>query len=81
MAHVVEDRTQETLMPIIKENVKAGSEIFTDEFRSYSRLSNDVNYTHRTVCSAIKFRKNSYFACVSPVYLIMFSPALCEFHD
>ena len=49
MTHVIKDRTHETLMPIIKENVRSGSEVHTDEFRSYSRLSHDANYTHKTV--------------------------------
>lgn len=54
MTHVVADRTRQSLTMPIKDHVKSGSEIHTDEHRAYSRLSNDVNYTHKPVDHSVK---------------------------
>ena len=39
---------RETLLPIIEQNVAKGSEVHTDEFKSYSSLASE-GYGHRTV--------------------------------
>ncbi|XP_046141561.1 uncharacterized protein LOC114882236 [Osmia bicornis bicornis] len=43
---VVHDREAATLIPLIKENVAAGSEIHTDSFRSYMGLAAE-GFTHK----------------------------------
>lgn len=52
-AYVVDDVKSSTLIPIIVETVEPGTHIFTDEFRSYSRLTSN-NFTHDTVEHGIK---------------------------
>lgn len=47
---IIENKTAETLIAIIKRVVRPGTAISTDEFRSYSSLARDPNYTHLTVC-------------------------------
>jgi len=54
MAEVIPDRGEFTIFPVIAENVKAGTEIHTDEFRSYRNISNEPIYTHKTVNHSIK---------------------------
>lgn len=49
MTKVIPDRKEFTLFPIIAENIKAGTEIHTDEFTSYQNLSDEPIYTHKTV--------------------------------
>lgn len=44
----VENRSADTLIPVIREVVRLGTEIWTDEWRAYRRL-NTMGYTHRTV--------------------------------
>ena len=46
-AFVVLNREKDTIIPIIKENVKAESKIMTDEYPAYDGLKE--NYTHKTV--------------------------------
>lgn len=54
----VEDSKRNTLMKEIYANVEQGSEIMTDEFKSYNYLY--VNYKHKTVChSALEFVKGN----------------------
>ena len=48
MAKVVPDVKKKTLLPIVQDNVAAGSTVHTDELRSYNGLSK-AGYTHRTV--------------------------------
>jgi len=47
-AQVIPNVWKETLQPIIKDNVEAGSTIYTDELRSYRGLA-DENYFHAFV--------------------------------
>lgn len=47
VAQVVENAKRSTLAPIIEEHVKEGTEVFTDEFKTYSRL-NEL-YQHSAV--------------------------------
>jgi len=54
MAQVIPDRSEFTMFPVIAENVKAGTEIHTDEFRSYRNISDEPIYTHKTVNHSIK---------------------------
>jgi transposase-like protein len=48
---IVPNCKAKTLKPIIRENVKKGAVIMTDEFRAYRGLSKD--YTHKTVNHSI----------------------------
>jgi len=48
VAKVVPNCQRDTLLPIIKEHVEEGSEVFTDEFSVYATLG-DEGYKHDTV--------------------------------
>lgn len=48
VAKVVDNCKRDTLMPIIKEAVEQGAEVYTDEFAVYNTLS-DEGYVHDTV--------------------------------
>jgi transposase-like protein len=50
----VEDRSAETLLPIIQQWVIAGTTIHSDEWRAYARLS-EFGYVHQTVNHAQNF--------------------------
>ena len=52
MTKVIPDRKRTTITPIIKENVRSGSAIHTDELAAYNRLRHipdSVSYTHLTL--------------------------------
>src|SRR6056297_46989 len=49
MLKVVPDQTHLSLIPRIMQNVKQGSEIHTDELRTYQKKFNPAEYTHKTV--------------------------------
>ena len=49
MLKVVPDQTHSSLIPTIKENVAHGSEIHTDELRTYQKKFHPAEYTHKTV--------------------------------
>lgn len=49
ITEVVPDRRKATLRPIISENVKAHTEVHTDEFMSYVGLDGANGYWHKTV--------------------------------
>jgi len=48
MTHVVPDRRSGTLLPVIKANVRAHSEVHTDELRAYGGIGT-MGYWHKTV--------------------------------
>ncbi len=50
---VVADVKSKTLIPFVRQNVQIGTEVFTDEFRSYLPLKNN-GYNHDTVEHGIK---------------------------
>ncbi len=52
-AKVVKDTTSETLQSEVRENVEAGSELFTDAWKSYRGLG--VEYQHRFVDHAVAY--------------------------
>ncbi|KAG0438672.1 hypothetical protein DMUE_2942 [Dictyocoela muelleri] len=52
-ACIKSDKKMETIVPIINNVVTPGSIIWTDEHRSYSRLSD--NFEHSTVCHNYEF--------------------------
>ncbi len=52
---VLSDRRATTIIPLIKDVVRSGSIIHTDEFASYNTLENDENYEHHTVCHKYHF--------------------------
>lgn len=52
-ASVVEDCKAKTLMPIVQETVEVGSNVMTDEFRSYGKLAR-FGYNHEHVCHSAK---------------------------
>jgi len=54
ISKVVPDRKEFTLFPIIAENIKAGTEIHTDEYRSYGNIGDEPHYTHKTVNHSVK---------------------------
>jgi len=52
----VEQRSADTLIPIIKRHVEEGSIIFSDSWAAYVSL-NDENYNHYTVCHTTSFQQ------------------------
>lgn len=50
---VVENRHRETLQGFVRENVRKGSKLYTDEFSGYTGLEND--YDHRVINHAIEY--------------------------
>jgi len=54
MAEVIPDRKEFTIFPIIAENVKDGTEIFTDEHGAYRNLKHETRYTHKSVNHSVK---------------------------
>lgn len=54
MTKVVPDRKRTTITPIIKKNVRSGSEIHTDELAAYNRLGYIPDYTHKSVTHSAK---------------------------
>ncbi|XP_070071079.1 uncharacterized protein [Drosophila takahashii] len=50
----VEDRSQETLLPIIEANIANGTRIISDCWKSYNGLK-DANYSHMTVNHSVNF--------------------------
>src|SRR5262249_44157844 len=52
---VIPDRRRETLHPIVKENVTAGTALYSDELWGYTRLEND--YDHRVIDHTIEYVK------------------------
>lgn len=52
-AKVVENCKSKTLMPIIKKTVEEGSDLMTDEFKSYNKLSK-LGYNHKRVSHSAK---------------------------
>jgi transposase len=53
-ACVIPDKKASTMVSIIVENVATGSKIWTDEYKSYSRL-NSLGYDHGTVFHKYEF--------------------------
>lgn len=53
-AEVIPNKQADTILPIIKDHVIAHSVIYTDEHKSYQRLSN-LGYEHKTVCHKANF--------------------------
>lgn len=53
-AKIVTDRSKAILLPIIKDVVRCGSIIYTDEWKSYTDLSLNF-YEHRTICHKYHF--------------------------
>ncbi|MDG1449105.1 MAG: IS1595 family transposase [Ascidiaceihabitans sp.] len=49
MLKVVPDQTRGSLMPPIRENIVDGTEIHTDELRTYNKAIDVSRYTHKTV--------------------------------
>ena len=49
MLKVVPDQTRPSLLPQITENIATGSEIHTDELRTYNKAIPVDRYTHKTV--------------------------------
>ena len=52
---VVEDRSHETLLPIIQSKIFPGTIKFSDCWKSYNRLS-EMEYTHMTVNHSVNFK-------------------------
>jgi len=52
---IVENRSAACLLPIISNVVRAGSTIYTDDFKSYLGLSGLNEYSHMSVCHKYNF--------------------------
>jgi transposase-like protein len=49
---IIPDRTKETLHPIVRQHVEAGTQFFTDEMAGYKGLS---EYEHKVIDHAVKY--------------------------
>ena len=56
----VEDRSEETLLPIIKKHISVGSTIVSDCWKAYHNLS-DHGYLHQTVNHSVEFKNDEGF--------------------
>jgi len=56
MMITVPDRSEETLRPLIEQNILPGTTIISDCWRSYAFLSQSADYTHQTVNHSIQFK-------------------------
>ena len=54
MCFVVEDRTANTLIPLVQRHVAPGSIIYSDQWRPYVQLRN-LGYHHDTVNHSVEF--------------------------
>lgn len=54
-AQVVPDRSSSTLIPIIKNIVRSGTTIYTDEWKAYDPLANDTSYDHKKITHKYNF--------------------------
>ncbi len=54
MTRVVKDRKRLTMYPVIKSNVRVGTEVHTDELPAYNRLAYDRDYTYKSVDHSAK---------------------------
>ena len=55
---VVEERTADTLVPLIEVHVTPGTIFFSDEWRSYHRLDKEC-YTHGAVKQSEEFKSKA----------------------
>jgi transposase-like protein len=53
---VVQDRTAQTLLNVIQQHVKPGSIIYTDLWKGYSKLNEELGYSHFTVNHSLHFK-------------------------
>ena len=60
----VENRTAETLVKIIKDNIKPGTTIISDCWKAYSSLK-DEGFQHLTVNHSIEFKNEETGACTN----------------
>lgn len=56
LIYPVSDRSEDTLIPIIKRHVEAGSTIYSDGWSAYCGL-NELGYNHFTVFHKYSFKK------------------------
>jgi len=52
---VVENRSADTLLPIIQEVIRAGTTIHSDQWRGYINLQRDLGFAHQTVNHSLYF--------------------------
>jgi transposase-like protein len=52
----IEDKTENTLMDVIRKHVKTGSIIYTDMWKGYASLSTDGSFQHLTVNHSPNFK-------------------------
>jgi transposase len=52
---VIESESASIILPIIKNHVRPGSIIYTDEAKVYQSLKNNVNYEHKSIVHKYNF--------------------------
>lgn len=60
----VQDRSENTLVPLIQKHVMEGSTIYSDGWAAYSKL-NELSYQHFTVLHSESFKKVYRFVTIS----------------
>ena len=63
---VVDDRSRATLLPIIKQYIRPGTEIISDKWKAYDTLSSE-GYTHKTVNHSKTFVDPDTGACTNTI--------------
>ncbi len=63
---IVEDRSTQTLIPLIKKYIKPGTQIISDCWKAYSSLEKE-GYTHLTVNHSKEFKNPETGACTNLV--------------
>ncbi len=52
---VIEHRNAETLLPIIKKVVLPGTKVYSDEWKAYHKIQQELHLEHETVCHKLHF--------------------------
>ncbi|KAH7824064.1 putative ISXO2-like transposase domain [Monocercomonoides exilis] len=63
---IVPDRTKDTLIPIILDQIKFGTKIYSDKWKAYQCLST-FGYLHETVCHKREFFNKENKACTNTI--------------
>ena len=66
---IIKDRTQKTLIPLIKKYIAPGTLIISDKWKAYNKISqlNDCFYRHLTVNHSKEFKDKKTGTCTNTI--------------